>query len=62
MGGRGSKSRKRSGTSSGWPPEGLVFFVDRSLGKRYVPEALRREGVRVEIHEDHFARDARDED
>ena len=40
----------------------LVFFVDRSLGKRDVPEALRRAGETVEIHDDHFAPDAKDAD
>jgi len=57
----GSKSRRRSVTSSPSLPEGLVFFVDRSLGRRYVAEALRALGARVEIHDDHFPTDARDE-
>jgi hypothetical protein len=46
--------RRRSDTSSRWPPDDLVFFVDRSLEKRHVAEALRREGIHVEVHEDHF--------
>ena len=37
------------------PPEpGPVFFVDASLGRRIVPEALRREGVQVVAHDDRF--------
>lgn len=62
MGDRGSKSRKRYATSSRSRLEGLVFFLDRSLGKRYVAEALRRAGAVVEVHEDHFSADAKDED
>jgi len=42
--------------------EPLVFFVDRSLGSRVVPEALRQAGEVVEIHDDHFPADARDAD
>jgi len=32
-----------------------VFFVERSLGRRVVADALRQAGVRVEIHADYFA-------
>ncbi len=38
-----------------------VFFVDRSLGKHVVPDALRAAGARVEVHDDHFPQDALDE-
>lgn len=38
----------------------LTFFVDRSLGAHDVPDALRAAGVRVEIHDDHFAPDTPD--
>jgi hypothetical protein len=38
-----------------------VFFVDRSLGKHDVPNALRAAGARVEVHDDHFPQDAPDE-
>ena len=38
----------------------LVFFVDRSLGTADVPDALRRAGAVVEIHDDHFPQDAED--
>ena len=38
----------------------LVFFVDRSLGKHIVAQALRAAGARVEVHDDHFPQDATD--
>lgn len=38
-----------------------VFFVDRSLGKHDVPNALRSAGARVEVHDDHFPQAAPDE-
>lgn len=46
------------------PPDELVFFVDRSLGRRYVAEALKALGLglKVEIHDDHFPLDASDEE
>lgn len=43
------------------PPETLVFFVDRSLGKRVIADSLRAAGALVEIHDDHFPIDAPDE-
>lgn len=43
-------------------PEAPTFFLDRSLGKNIVAEALRTAGVRVEVHDDHFSADAKDED
>jgi predicted nuclease of predicted toxin-antitoxin system len=52
---------KRPSGASSKPPE-LVFFIDRSLGKHKVARALRQAGVRVEIHDDHFAPDAKDAD
>lgn len=42
------------------PPDEPVFFVDRSLGARTVPDALRVAGARVEVHADHFTDDAPD--
>ncbi len=60
---RGSKSKKPSAASSSSKPlEPLVFFLDRSLGKHKVAAALRQAGARVEIHDDHFPPDARDQD
>lgn len=36
------------------PASGLVFFIDRSLGRKYVAGALRTAGAKVEVHDDHF--------
>ena len=41
-------------------PEAPTFFVDRSLGRKLVPEALVRAGLRVETHDAHFAQDTED--
>ncbi|HEX3550880.1 MAG TPA: hypothetical protein VHT53_10915 [Candidatus Elarobacter sp.] len=35
-------------------------FVDRSLGSKKIPDAIRALGIRVEIHDDHFSRDEDD--
>ena len=40
----------------------LFFFIDRSLGKKAVAEALRAAGARVEVHDDHLPQDAKDEE
>ncbi len=32
----------------------IVFFIDRSLGKTHVVNALKNIGELVEIHDDHF--------
>ena len=53
------KSTKPSAASSGLPE--LTFFVDRSLGRQLVANALRLAGESVEIHDDHFAPDAPDD-
>lgn len=42
-------------------PEPLVFFLDRSLGKKRIATALREAGAIVHIHDDYFPPDARDE-
>src|SRR5438132_13386893 len=51
-----STSRKRSAASSSRrkPPEPLVFFIDRSLGRRKVPDALRAAGVDVRVLDELF--------
>ena len=56
------KSKKRSDVRGEWPPEGPIFFVDRSLGKHVIPDRLRSEGMRVEVHDDHLRTDAPDEE
>lgn len=43
------------------PPEAPVFFLDRSLGKFIVAEALRGAGAEVRVHDDHFPPGALDE-
>src|SRR3989338_2191105 len=64
MAARGPKSKRRSAASSGSKPPSppLVFFIDRSLGKKVIAEKLRQSGVTVKIHDDHFQQNAQDED
>ena len=52
---------KRRSAASSEPPE-LVFFIDRSLGKHKVADALRAAGALVELHDNHFPPDAKDAD
>jgi PIN like domain len=40
--------------------QSITFFLDRSLGGKYVAEALRRVGATVEIMEPHFPADCPD--
>ena len=47
---------------SGKPPDTPVFFVDRSLGGRIVPEALLSAGVEVIAHDQRFSPDTSDEE
>jgi hypothetical protein len=42
------------------PPDEIVFFVDRSLGKIDVPKALRSAGYRCERHDDHWPQTTED--
>ena len=42
--------------------EKRAIFVDRSFGRHYIPNALRKAGAIVEIHDDHFMPDAPDEE
>ncbi len=42
------------------PPDETVFFIDRSLGIEPLRTELIKTGLVVEIHDDHFARDAED--
>ena len=55
------KSKKRSAANSKTSPPKPVFFLDRSLGKHVVADALRQAGVEVRIHTDHFAENELDE-
>jgi hypothetical protein len=57
-----STSRKRSAASSSRRkrPEPLVFFIDRSLGRKKVPEALRAAGVEIRVHDELFPQGTED--
>src|SRR5580698_10884612 len=50
-------SKKQSAAK---PPDGTVFFIDRSLGVEPIRTELAKAGLAVEIHDDHFARDEED--
>jgi hypothetical protein len=43
------------------PLETAVFFIDRSAGKK-IAAPLRDAGLSIELHDDHFAQDAPDEE
>ena len=51
------RSKKQSAAK---PPDGTVFFIDRSLGVEPIRTALVEAGLDVEIHDDHFVRDEED--
>ena len=58
----GSRSKKRSESNSPSKlPKPLIFFIDRSLGRKIIAAALRQAGADVRIHDDHFPPDERDE-
>ncbi len=40
----------------------VIFFIDRCLGRHIVPRALRAAGAIVEIHDEHFPQNMRDEE
>ena len=44
------------------PPERPVFFVDRSLGKNVISQALRNANCEVRVHDELFPQDATDEE
>ena len=46
--------------SAAKPPDGTVFFIDRSLGVEPIRTELINSGLVVEIHDEHFARDEED--
>ena len=54
------KSKKRSAASSSSQLERIAFFIDRSLGRRVVSQALRAAGEEVIIHDDRFPQDVHD--
>ena len=46
------KSRRRSNITLPDP----VFFTDRNLGARVLPDQLRKAGFRLVVHDEHFSR------
>jgi predicted nuclease of predicted toxin-antitoxin system len=44
------------------PPDPFVIFLDRSLGKQVIATTLRSSGFQVEVHDDHFSTDAKDQE
>lgn len=63
MAANGSGSKKRSDASSKSKRlEPVVFFLDRSLGRKKVVAALMQAGAHAEVHDAHFPINARDED
>lgn len=43
------------------PLESETFFLDRCLGKKILASALRAANLNIEVHDDHFSPDAKDE-
>jgi predicted nuclease of predicted toxin-antitoxin system len=54
------KKRSVANSASPKPPEELTFFLDRQLGRYKMADALRKAGLNVEIHDDHFPQNAQD--
>jgi hypothetical protein len=42
--------------------ESETFFLDRCLGKKILVSVLRAATLKIEVHDDHFPPDAKDED
>jgi predicted nuclease of predicted toxin-antitoxin system len=57
---RKKTSSKQSDTNIKKRLETVVFFVDRSLGEKIVPNALIEFGLNIEHHSTHFKQDAPD--
>jgi uncharacterized protein with PIN domain len=54
------KKRSVANSASPKPPEELTFFLDRQLGRYKMAGALRKAGLNIEIHDDHFPQNAED--
>jgi len=54
------KKRSVANSASPKPPDELTFFLDRQLGRYKIAGALRKAGLKIEIHNDHFPQDAQD--
>jgi hypothetical protein len=44
------------------PPSPLTFFIDRSLGRDVIPQALIDAGYAIKVHDHFFAQTTKDED
>lgn len=55
------KSKRRSGAKPSRHEE-PTLFLDRNLGRHVIADRLRAEGVTVEVHDDHLAQDAPDDE
>ena len=63
MASRKQKSKKRSGSSSGLPPEAAaILFIDRCAWSRRLDEALRQAGIPFVAHHEKFAPACPDEE
>lgn len=62
MSAKKKKSKQRSAASSKPPPSDVRLYWDRNLGKHVIAEALRASGIAVEVHDDHLAANAPDEE
>lgn len=54
------RSKKQSDTSKRRRQPSCCFFLDRNLGSVDLPDRLRGQGVRIEIHDDFYQQKARD--
>ena len=43
-------------------PDPPTFFLDRNLGKYFIANALRQAGALVQVHDNHFSSNARDDE
>lgn len=41
-------------------PQSITFFIDRCLGNKFIVETLRKAGITIEIHDEHFDKGAQD--
>ena len=56
-----STSKKPSAANLQKLLESEIFFLDRCLGKKILASALRAANLKIEVHDDHFPPDAKDE-
>ena len=56
------KSKKRSAAKFPSQHKEPTLFLDRNLGRHVIADRLRAEGMAVEVHDDHLAQDAPDDE